>query len=133
MIIGHHFKKHKPEWNFFTSQYQQFIDKSSHIVFKIILMSFAVQILFFLPVIYWTFQNYNVLQALIPKSYDLTVNFDFEKKWIVFLVFSSVLISSVWNAFIWYNFYKFKNLSQQIKTNDLSESRDEVDDLRLVS
>lgn len=132
MIIGHHFRKHKPEWNFFTTYYQRLFDSSSRTVLKILLMSFTVQMLFFIPVLYWIFQNYNVLTTLIPKSYDLTVNLEFEKKWILFLVFASVAVSSVWNAFIWFHFYKFRAMAREM-TNGPSESRDEAVDLRLVS
>lgn len=132
MIFGHHFRKHKPEWNFFTTYYQSLVDRSTHTIFKLLLLSFAVQIVFFIPVLYWIFQNYQVLQTLIPKSYDLNVNLEFEKKWILFLVFSSVVVSSIWNAFIWYNFYKMKAAAQKIAT-DSSESPAEAVDLRLVS
>lgn len=134
MIIGHHFKKHKPEWNFFTTYYQSLVDNSSRTILKILLASFGVQMLFFIPVLYWIFQNYSVLQTLIPKSYDLGVNLEFEKKWILFLVFASAAVSSIWNAFIWFNFYKFKVSAQKISNaNVQSASRDEADDLRLAS
>jgi hypothetical protein len=134
MIIGHHFRKHKPEWNFFTNYYQSLIDNSTSTIFKLLILSFGVQILFFIPVMYWIFQNYEVLQTLIPKAYDLGVNLEFEKKWIVFLILTSVAVSSAWNAFIWFNFYKFKALAeQQARINDQTASRDEAADLRLVS
>lgn len=132
MIIGHHFRKHKPEWNFFTTYYQSLLDSSSRTFFKILILSFAVQVLFFIPVLYWIFQNYQVLQTLIPKSYDLGVNLEFEKKWIVFLVLTSATVSSLWNAFIWSSFYKFKMAALNV-ANGPSVSRDEADDLRLVS
>ena len=132
MIIGHNFKKHKTEWNFFTTYYQSLVDNSSRTIFKILLASFGVQMLFFVPVLYWIFQNYSVLQTLVPKSYDLAVNLEFEKKLIIFLVFASAAVSSIWNAFIWFNFYKFKASAQKI-SNGQTASRDEADDLRLAS
>lgn len=133
MLIGHHFRKYKPEWNFFANYYHRLLDSSARTVLKILFLSCAVQIVFFIPVLYWIFQNYNVLTTLIPKSYDLGVNLDFEKKWILFLVFTSVAVSSVWNAFIWFNFYKYRAIAKQIANGDPSESRDEAADLRLVS
>ncbi|MFZ3228590.1 MAG: hypothetical protein WA160_00170 [Pseudobdellovibrio sp.] len=132
MIIGNHFGKHKPEWNFFTSQYQILLDSSSRALIKIILLSIGIQLLFFIPVLYWIFQNYQILQTLIPHKFDFSDNFEFEKKWIVFLVLSSIVASSVWNAFIWYNFYKFKIMTSRAAI-DRAESRGEADDLRLAS
>lgn len=133
MIIGNHFGKHKPEWNFFTTQYQRLMDSSSKSLIKIVIVSFAVQFVFFIPVLYWIFQNYQVLQTLIPQSYNLSVNFEFEKKWILFLVISSVIASSVWNAIIWYNFYKFKIMTNLSLLNQQPQSSNEPIELKIAS
>ncbi len=132
MKIGHHFGKRKPRWNFFTDQYQNLVDSSSNLIVKLLLSSIVIQLLFFVPVIYWIFQNYNIIQTLVPARFNMSENLDFEKKWIVFLVLSSAVVASVWNAYLW--LYVYKNImTKQRYTNDLISLPDEADDQRLAS
>lgn len=132
MKIGHHFGKRKPRWNFFTDQYHSLVDSSSSIIFKIFLISVGVQILFFLPALYWIFQNYSIIQNLLPSSFDMAENLEFEKKWIVFLIFTSAIFASVVNAFLW--LYVYQASQSKLSFNrDLAVSRDEADDRHLAS
>ncbi len=132
MKIGHHFGKRKPRWNFFTHQYQNLMDSPSHLIFKLILVSVAMQLVFFLPVLYWVFQNYSVIQTLIPLNFNVTENLEFEKKWIVFIILSSTVAASLWNAFLWLHIYK-QVQARNIIFNDQTSSRDEAVDQRLAS
>ena len=132
MKIGHHFGKRKPRWNFFTQQYQNLMDSPSQIVFKLILISVAMQLIFFLPVLYWVFQNYAIIQNLIPLNFNITENLEFEKKWIVFIILASTVAASLWNAFLWLHIYK-QIQSKNYNFNDQTLSHDEAVDQRLAS
>lgn len=114
MKIGHHFGKRKPRWNFFTDHYQSLVDSSSGLVLKIFAASVAVQIVFLLPALYWIFQNYSIIQSLMPVSFNLTENIEFEKKWIVFLALVSTVLSSLVNAYLWLYVYKVNSKSYGI-------------------
>ena len=98
MKIGHQFGKRKPRWDFFTGQYHSLVESSSHIIVKLLLASVLMQLVFFVPVFYWIFQNYHIIQTLVPVHFDMAQNLEFEKKWIVFLVVASSLVASCWNA-----------------------------------
>ena len=132
MKIGHHFGKRKPRWNFFTQQYQNLMDSPSQIIFKLILISVVMQLIFFLPVLYWVFQNYTIIQNLIPLSFNVSENLDFEKKWIVFIVLVSTVAASLWNAFLWLYIYK-KIRTENYSISDQTLSHDEAVDQRLAS
>lgn len=132
MKIGHQFGKRKPRWDFFTDQYQTLVHSSSNLLVKLLLASVLMQLLFFVPVFYWIFQNYQIIQTLVPIHFDIAENLEFEKKWIVFLVLASSLVASCWNAFLW--LYVYRNITQnQSVTNDLVLLRDEAADQRLAS
>ena len=114
MKIGHHFGKRKPNWNFFTDQYQSLVDSSSGLVLKIFAASVAVQLVFLLPALYWIFQNYNIIQSLMPISFNLNENIEFEKNWIVFLALVSTVVTSLVNAYLWLYVYKVNSSSHGI-------------------
>lgn len=132
MKIGHHFGKRKPRWDFFTDKYQSLVDSSSNLIVKLLVASIVVQLIFFLPVLYWIFQNYNIIQSLVPVRLNIAENLEFEKKWIIFLVLTSVVMASCWNAFLWIYVYN-RALRTAALTNDLTLSHDEVVDQRLAS
>ncbi|OFZ31581.1 MAG: hypothetical protein A2622_03085 [Bdellovibrionales bacterium RIFCSPHIGHO2_01_FULL_40_29] len=132
MKIGHHFGKRKPRWNFFTDQYQSLVDSSSLIIVKLLLVSLGLQVLFFLPVLYWVFQNYAIIQTHIPAHFNMSENIEFEKKWIVFLILSSTVVATFWNAFLWLYVYK-KTQFQSALNRDHALSHGEAVDQRLVS
>ncbi len=134
MKIGHHFGKRKPRWNFFTEKYQSLIDSSSSLVFKIFMITVAVQVVFFLPALYWIFQNYEIIQNHIPTTFNMNENIEFEKRWIVFLVISSTLFTSVLNAFLWLIVYRSQSQrSENFAIHDLALSPDVIDDQHLAS
>ena len=132
MKIGHHFGKRKPRWNFFTQHYQTLVDSSSTAVFKLFTISVAAQIVFFLPVLYWIFQNYEIIQNHIPISFNMMENIEFEKKWITFLVLVSAIFASGLNAFLWLIVYKTGRTGGTV-IHDLSSSHAEVVDQHLAS
>lgn len=132
MQIGNHFGKRKPSWNFFTEQYHHLLDSTSNLIVKLLLVSMAVQLLFFAPIVYWIFQNYNLIQTLVPTQFNMQENFDFEKKWIVFLIVTCVAATSLWNAFLWLYVFR-KNVSRRPEFNDPSLSPGEPADQRLAS
>ena len=132
MKIGHHFGKRKPRWDFFTNQYQTLVDSSSNLVVKLLLASVVMQLLFFVPVFYWIFQNYHIIQTLVPVHFDIAENLEFEKKWIIFLVVTCSLVASCWNAFLWLYVYRAALQSQAAATG-LVLLRDEAVDQRLAS
>ena len=89
MLIGNHFGKRKPEWNFFIKSYESFKYGWSLRLMKILTISMLTQVILLSPVIYWIYQNYAVIEKLLPVQYNLQENIQFEKKWIVFLVFGA--------------------------------------------
>ena len=144
MQIGHHFGKRKPKWNFFIDRYQSLIDRSYFTIVKYFVASVGLQTLFFVPALYWIFQNYSIIQAHLPMSFEMHENLEFEKKWIVFLVLSSIVFASVLNAYLWLYLYKMASAknwrnaepvenSDISKVNDLNESPDAAGDRRLAS
>ena len=88
--------------------------------------------MFFLPVLYWIFQNYEIIQNHIPISFNMSENIEFEKKWITFLVFASAVFASGLNAFLWLFVYKIGRTESTV-IHDLSSSRAEADDQHLAS
>ena len=132
MKLGHHFGKRKPRWNFFTDHYQNLVGSTSNLIVKLLLASIVIQLAFFLPVLYWVFQNYSIIQSLIPTNFNMAENLEFEKKWIVFLVLSSTVAASVWNAFLW--LYVYKNTMLKLNmTSDSVALPVAADDQRLAS
>ncbi len=132
MKIGHHFGKRKPRWNFFTDQYQSLVDSSSGLILKIFAVSVVAQIVFLLPALYWIFQNYSIIQTLMPTSFNLNENIEFEKKWIVFLALVSTVATSLVNAYLWLYVYKMNSKSYGI-IRDPVESHAEAVDQHLAS
>lgn len=132
MKIGHHFGKRKPRWNFFTQHYQTLVDSSSTTVFKLFMLSVAAQVVFFLPVLYWIFQNYEIIQNHIPISFNMAENIEFEKKWITFLVFASAVFASGLNAFLWLFIYRTGRAESAV-IHDLSSSHAGAGDQHLAS
>ena len=132
MKIGHQFGKRKPRWDFFTDQYQNLVESSSNIIVKLLLTSVLMQLIFFVPVFYWIFQNYHIIQTLVPVHFDISENLEFEKKWIIFLVIASSLVASCWNAFLW--LYVYRNMMQaKVIASGPVLLRDEAVDQRLAS
>lgn len=132
MKIGHQFGKRKPRWDFFTDQYQNLVESSSHIIVKLLLASVLMQLIFFVPVFYWIFQNYHIIQTLVPVHFDIAENLEFEKKWIVFLVVASSLVASCWNAYLWLFLYRNITRNQVAATGPVL-LHDEAVDQRLAS
>lgn len=132
MKIGHHFGKRKPRWNFFTQHFHTLVDSSSTVVVKLFTISVMAQLVFFLPVLYWIFQNYEIIQNHIPISFNLSENIEFEKKWITFLVLVSAVFASFLNAFLWLIVYK-KSRTEGAVIHDLSSSHVAADDQHLAS
>ncbi len=132
MKIGHHFGKRKPRWNFFTDQYQTIVDSSFGPLAKVFAASVAAQIIFLLPVLYWIFQNYSIIQTLMPTTFNMNENIEFEKKWILFLVISSAVVTSLLNAFLWLHVYKI-NSEVPVTIPESVGLRDEVADQHLAS
>lgn len=132
MKIGHHFGKRKPRWNFFTDQYQSLVDNSSTLIFKVFAVSIFAQIVFLLPALYWIFQNYSIIQTLMPASFNMNENIEFEKKWIVFLALASTFATSLVNAYLWLYVYKINSKSYPV-IRDHVVSHDEAVDRHLAS
>lgn len=122
MLIGHHFGKRKPQWNFFIKSYERFKYGDSSKLIKMILTSLAMQFVLILPIIYWIHQNYSIIESRIPAYLDLHENIQFEKKWILFLILGIFTIQGFWNyyivkTFLKYQFYQFdQNLSNGLSS-----------------
>jgi hypothetical protein len=108
MLIGHHFGKRKPQWNFFIKSYERFKYGDSSKLIKMILTSLAMQFVLILPIIYWIHQNYSIIETRIPVYLDLHENIQFEKKWIIFLILGIFTIQGFWNYYIVKTFLKYQ-------------------------
>ena len=134
MLIGNHFGKRKPQWNFFIKSYESFKYSSSAQLIKLIGISFIVQTILYSPVVFWIFQNYAIIESRLPTHLNLDENIQFEKKWIVFLILGMSLIQNFWNYYIWKNFIKNERYEFQDPLSPLkSVSPDEVDFQRRAS
>lgn len=101
MLIGHHFGKRKPQWNFFIRSYERFKFSTSAPLARLVIFSFMVQMIFYAPVVYWIYQNYAIIEKILPAHLNLEENIQFEKKWIVFLMLGMSLAQGFWNYYIW--------------------------------
>lgn len=106
MLIGNHFGKRKPQWNFFIKKYERFKFSTSAPLARLVILSFIVQSVLFTPVVFWIYQNYSIIEKILPVSLNLHENIQFEKKWIVFLMIGISLVQSFWNYYIWKTFIR---------------------------
>jgi hypothetical protein len=128
MLIGNHFGKRKPQWNFFIKSYESFKYSSAASLVKLLSLGLIIQTLLFSPIIYWIYQNYAIIESRLPANLNLEENIQFEKKWIIFLFFGMSLLQSFWNYYIWKNLIKNdRNDFQQPLSPLKSVSLDEVD------
>ncbi|MBC7741106.1 MAG: hypothetical protein H7061_02835 [Bdellovibrionaceae bacterium] len=104
MLIGNHFGKRKPQWNFFIKKYESFKYSMSLQLVKMVAMGLAVQGVILSPVIYWIYQNYSIIEKNLPAHFNLQDNIQFEKKWIAFLILGSLAAQGTWNFLIWKKF-----------------------------
>lgn len=134
MLIGHHFGKRKPQWNFFIRSYERFKFSTSAPLVRLVAFSFLVQMAFYTPVIYWIYQNYAIIEKVLPAHLNLQENIQFEKKWIVFLMFGMTLIQGFWNYYLWKVFIRSEryHLPEDINLESVA-SPDEVDYRRRAS
>jgi hypothetical protein len=134
MLIGHHFGKRKPQWNFFIRSYERFKFSTSAPLARLVIFSFIVQMAFYFPVIYWIYQNYAIIEKVLPAHLNLQENIQFEKKWIVFLMLGMTLIQSFWNFYIWKVFIRSERYPFPEAINrESAASPDEVDYQRRAS
>lgn len=134
MLIGNHFGKRKPQWNFFIKTYEKFKFSTSAPLARLVIISFFVQTLFYSPVVFWIFQNYSIIEKSLPIHLNLDENIQFEKKWIVFLILGMSLMQSFWNFYIWKTFVKNETYSYPRPSSfENSALPDEVDYRRRAS
>jgi hypothetical protein len=134
MLIGNHFGKRKPQWNFFIKSYENFKYSASAQLVKMLALSLIVQTILFTPVIFWIYQNYAIIESLLPAHLNLDENIQFEKKWIVFLIFGMSLFQCFWNYTIWKAFIKNDNFEFQNSLSPVKPvSLDEADYQRRAS
>lgn len=127
MQLGSHFGKRKPRWNFFNDRQRAFNQKYGMTI-RLAFVSLSVQALIFLPVIYWSIQNYNFFEDNVPAAYNLKTYLSAEKSWIIFLYFVSLIFTGL------VNFGLFtKALRHTIHVNDHEILPDGSDDQRHVS
>ena len=134
MLIGHHFGKRKPQWNFFIKSYERFKFSTSAPLAKLVIVSFLIQTLLYSPVVFWIYQNYAIIEKALPAHLNLDENIQFEKKWIVFLILGMSLIQNFWNFYVWKNFVKSERYPFQETINPATSALpDEVDYQRRAS
>lgn len=134
MLIGHHFGKRKPQWNFFIRSYERFKFSTSAPLARLVILSFIVQTVLFIPVIYWIYQNYAIIENVLPARLNLQENIQFEKKWIVFLILGISMVQSFWNYYIWKIFIRSERYPFPETINrENAASHDEVDYRRRAS
>ncbi|MBC7421713.1 MAG: hypothetical protein H7328_13370 [Bdellovibrio sp.] len=133
MLIGNHFGKRKPQWNFFIRSYESFKYGWSFRLIKILCFGLMAQIVLLLPVIYWIYQNYALIEMSLPAQYHLQENIQFEKKWIVFLIIGTAISQGLFNFFLWKTFLKRSSDGMEFLTNAKPVLRDEVDYQRRAS
>ncbi len=122
MLIGNHFGKRKPQWNFFIKKYETFKYGVSLQLIKMMSVGLLIQTVLMAPVVYWIYQNYSIIEQNLPPQYHLQENIQFEKKWIAFLILGSVIAQSSWNYLIWRNFVNSKPFSIQNSSTSAMES-----------
>lgn len=128
MQIGSHFGKRKPRWDFFSTHATPYLEMIQFKIIKYALLSTSVQMIVFFPIVYWTMENYDLFLQLIPVSTKLTENLQDEKKWILFLYFSSGIAMTVVNIFF------YSRILQKSETNlDMNASSVEALDQRRAS
>lgn len=96
MIIGSHFGKHKPDWNFFLEKQRLLKDKYG-LTIKFAFINFIVQAVLLFPILYWSLQNYAFFEQHVPAMYKLKYYITNEKMWIVFLYIVTLFTSSLVN------------------------------------
>ena len=134
MLIGRHFGKRKPQWNFFIKSYERLKFSPTAPLFKLLAVSFVIQSVLFSPVVFWIYQNYSIIENTLPVHLNLQENIQFEKKWIVFLIIGMSLMQTFWNYYIWKNFVQNETQSFKDNVSPLrSVSPDEADYQRRVS
>ena len=74
MLIGQHFGKRKPQWNFFIKSYESFKYSPSARLAKIMTLSLIVQMILFTPVIFWIYQNYAIIESRLPAHLNFNEN-----------------------------------------------------------
>lgn len=103
-------------------------------LYRIITFSLMVQFVLFIPIVYWIFQNYSIIEIALPENLNLVENIHYEKKWILFLILSMGVVQAVWNMYIWKQFLKnqLQQNTSKIKI-DRSALPDEADYPRRAS
>ncbi len=133
MLIGNHFGKRKPQWNFFIKSYESFKYSWSLRLVKILSLGLAAQLVFLSPLVYWIYQNYAFIEKFVPTSYKLHENLQFEKKWILFLIVGATLAQGLFNFFLWKKMLSDSNDPIMFQPNVKSASLAEADYQRRAS
>ncbi len=113
MLIGNHFGKRKPQWNFFIKSYESFKYSWSLRLIKLMSLGFLAQVVILSPVIFWIYQNYAIIEKHVPIHFNLRENIQFEKKWILFLIIGTSITQAVFNYFMWRAFIRNGQPNQQ--------------------
>lgn len=141
MRIGHHFGKRKHMWDYLNRRYAFFSEIDFDLNVKLFSISFLIQCFFMAPVVYWLFQNYALAETIIRHKINLHDNIQFEKKWIIFLMLSMMIMQSFGLIFLLkrmvLNFYfdqEAESLNENLPKNALTlVSPDEAADQRRAS
>ena len=99
MLIGQHFGKRKPRWNFFNDQLKSIIHRHN-LRIKITLFAALIQALILSPIIYWSLQNYIFITKNIPYHYRIHSYIESEKNWIIILYIVCLILSTIFNYYI---------------------------------
>lgn len=133
MLIGNHFGKRTPRWNFFTKSYESFKYGWSLKIIKVLILSLITQLVLLSPVIYWIYQNYGLIENLIPAQYNLHENIQFEKKWILFLMGGTLVSQGLFNFYLWKTLFKNWPENGPLSFSERPASPGEVDYQRRAS
>ncbi len=99
MLIGQHFGKRKPRWNFFNSTLI-FLLSHQNFRIKITLITAVIQMVLLSPIVYWSLQNYIFIEKNIPYQYRIHSYIESEKNWIILLYILSIICTAVLNYYI---------------------------------
>ena len=121
--------------HFLNRKLELFRSSPSYNLYRLISFCLLTQFVLFIPIVYWIFQNYSIIEKALPANLNLVENIHYEKSWIVFLIVSMGVVQAGWNMYIWKLFLKNQlqqNKMPQIKI-DRSASPDEADYPRRAS
>lgn len=130
MQLGHHFGKRKPSWNLFHERSRLYFESIDNSILKFSFVISTLQFIVITPLLFWTLENYSLFENLIPIKTQLKENILSEKNWIIFLFFTSYILSLCMNfQSLKFIMYKKDIEFQKMKSHDFTDRTFSVDEV----